>query len=80
MRLMPMGMVAFQHYAVGARMFGGGKQLQVQIELDVVVDGNMRIVGRVRPAQCLYLLGIVGGILGATRGKIRGSCRHHAGS
>ena len=58
------GDVAFQHYAVGARMLRGGKQLPVQVELDVIIDGYVRIVGGVRPAQCLYLFGIVGGILG----------------
>ena len=36
----------------------------VQVELDVIIDGYVRIVGGVRPAQCLYLFGIVGGILG----------------
>ena len=52
-------------------MLRGGKQLPVQVELDVIIDGYVRIVGRVRPAQCLYLLGIVGGILGPLA-EIRG--------
>ena len=44
------GDVAFQYHTVGACVFGGGKQLQVQVELDVIVDGDMRIIGRLRLA------------------------------
>ena len=45
-------------------MLGGGEQLQMQVELDVVVDGYLPVTGRVRPAQLFYFFGIVGGIFG----------------
>ena len=41
------GNITFQHYAVGACMFRCCQQLQVQVELDEEVDGNVRIVGRI---------------------------------
>jgi len=42
--------VAFQYYAIGSCMFRCSQQLQVQVELDEEVNGNMRIVGRFRLA------------------------------
>ena len=39
------GYVTFQHNTIGACMFGSGKQLQMQVELDIKVDGYMRIIG-----------------------------------
>lgn len=39
------GYVTFQHNTIGACMFGSCKQLQMQVELDIKVDGYMRVIG-----------------------------------
>ena len=56
------GNIAFQHHPIGTRMFGGSKQLQVQIKLYIIIDSDVRIVGSFRPAQCLYLCSIISAI------------------
>ena len=47
-----------------AGISGGFKQLQVKIELDIEVDGDMGIVRRVGAAQFFNLLSIVLRVLG----------------
>ena len=42
--------VTFQYYTIGSCVFRCSQQLQVQVELDEEVDGDMRIVGRFRLA------------------------------
>ena len=39
------GDVTFQHNTIGTCMFGSGKQLQMQVELDIKVNGYMRVIG-----------------------------------
>ena len=58
------GDVPLQHYSMLAGISGGFEQLQVKIELDIEVDGDMGIVRRVGAAQFFNLLSIVLRVLG----------------
>ena len=56
--------ITFQHDTVGTRVSGSGEQLQMQVELDVIVDGDVRVIGRFWLAELLNFCGVVAAVLG----------------
>ena len=56
--------IPFEYDTVFAGVFRSGYQLQVQVKLDIIIECDMRVIYRFRPAHLLYILCIINGMSG----------------